>query len=319
LNPPNQGRRFNNSLRIPWGYADLIAIEPTGRLVIIEIKLAKNAEARRAVIAQVLAYASYFWGMNQATLEQEVLSQHLQARGYTSLAHAIESNDQEGSFDAEAFSTGIAENLTQGRFRLVFVLDEAPDELARLVNYLETISGQLVIDLIAISSYTVNGSQILVPQRVEAERQRPELPSNMGRSTGEGQLVDGAGDFSASIEAASETSRPLLQRLTKWAIALEQEHLVKLSTYHGKAGILTLLPRLQVDNAGLVSIYNNNGAGYVQFWRSVFERRAPKSLARIDPAIASIKQGNNIREVSDELLDALTDAYREAVRGGLDI
>ncbi len=39
-------------------YADLIAVETNGRLVIIEIKLAKNSEARRAVIAQVLTYAT---------------------------------------------------------------------------------------------------------------------------------------------------------------------------------------------------------------------------------------------------------------------
>ena len=40
------------------GWADLIAVEPTGRVVVIEIKLAKNAEARRAVISQVLTYAA---------------------------------------------------------------------------------------------------------------------------------------------------------------------------------------------------------------------------------------------------------------------
>jgi RecB family exonuclease len=142
------------------GYADLIAIEPTGRIAIIEIKLARNAEARRAVIAQVLAYAAYLWKLDQTTLEQEVLNKHLRDRGYKSLAHAVESNDQEGS-------------------------------------------------------------------------------------TGEGWLADGAADFIASIDAASETSKPLLQRLCNWAISLENEHLVKLSTYHGKAGILTLLPRLR--------------------------------------------------------------------------
>ncbi len=98
----------------------------------------------------------------------------LQDRGYKSLKHAVASNDQEGSFDAEAFSTGVAENLKLGHFRLVFVLDEAPEELIRLVNYLETISDQLVIDLITLSSSSVNDSQILVPQRVEAERQRLE-------------------------------------------------------------------------------------------------------------------------------------------------
>ncbi len=109
--------------------------------------------------------------------------------------------------------------------------------MVRLVNYLETISGQLVIDLIAISAYTVNGSQILVPQRVEAERQRAEPSSSTAvRSTGEGWLADGAADFIASIDAAPETSKSLLQRLCNWAITLEKEHLVKLSTYFPQSG-----------------------------------------------------------------------------------
>src|SRR2546421_4636635 len=179
------------------GRADLIAIEPSGRIAIIEIKLAWNAEARRAVIAQVLAYAAYLWGLEQSALEQDVLYQHLHARGYESLAHAVESNDQEGSFDAEAFSAGVTESLKLGHFRLVFVLDDAPAELVRLVNYLETISDQLVIDLITLSAYTVNGSQILVPQRVEAERQRlePSSPSAAPSTKGESRYVDGAEDF----------------------------------------------------------------------------------------------------------------------------
>lgn len=87
---------------------------------------------------------------------------------------------------------------------------------------------------------------------------------------------------------------------------------MKLYTYHGKAGYLTLLPRLQIDNAGLVSIYNNNGTVYIQFWRSVFERRAPTALAHIEALNTPIKQGNTTREVSDKLLEALTMAYQEA-------
>ncbi len=235
--------------------------------------------------------------------------------------HTVVSNDQEGSFDAEAFSTGVAENLKLGHFRLVFVLDEAPEELIRLVNYLETLSDQLVIDLITLSSYSVNDSQILVPQRVEAERQRLELTPTttpQPKSEGTGQLVEGAGDFVASIATASETSRSLLQRLSNWAIGLERERLVKLKTYHGKSGILTLLPRLAADDAGLVTISNNNGMVYLQFWRSVFEPRAPKSLARVE-SITPVKLGNSIQEVSDELLQELTQAYREAVRGEIEI
>jgi hypothetical protein len=302
------------------GYADLVAVEPTGRIVIIEIKLARNAEARRAVIAQVLAYAAYLWGMDNAELEQDVLYQHLRKRGYESLAQAMKANDQEGSFDSETFAVGVADSLKFGHFRLVFVLDEAPDDLVRLVSYLETVSDQLVIDLITISAYTVNNSQILVPQHVEPERQRLEASPTMApRLKEEGRFVEGSADFIASIETAPEASKLLLQRLCNWALALEQSRLVRLGTYHGKRGILTLLPRLPVDNVGLVSIYNTNGTASLQFWRSVFERRAPSTLAHIEATITPIKQGNTTREMSDELLEALTEAYKEAVGRPIEI
>jgi hypothetical protein len=311
---------LGREVQLGSGRADLVAIEPSGRLAIIEIKLAWNAEARRAIIAQVLAYAAYLWGLDQTTLEQDVLSWHLQKRGYESLANAVASNDQEGSFDAEAFSAGITESLKLGHFRLVFVLDDAPAELVRLVNYLETISDQLVIDLITLSAYTVNGSQILVPQRVEAERPRLESSQlTTLRPKEEGQIVEGAGDFIASIDAVPESSRLLLRRLCDWAIALEQARLVKLRTFHGKTGILTLLPRLVVDDAGLVTIYNTNGTASLRFWRSVFERRAPRSLTSIEQSFTPIAQGNTIREVSDELLNALTAAYREAAGGAIEV
>lgn len=41
--------------------------------------------------------------------------------------------------------------------------------------------------------------------------------------------------------------------------------MVKFGTYHGKRGILTLLPRLLVENVDLVSIYNTNGTASLQF------------------------------------------------------
>lgn len=159
----------------------------------------------------------------------------------------------------------------------------------------------------------MNGSQILVPQRVEAEPRR-EVPEaiQLARPKGEGQLVEGADDFAAALEVAPASVRTLLRKLCDWAVALEQSGLAKIYTYHGKAGILTLLPRLQADNAGLVSIYNNNGSAYLQFWRSVFERRASNTLVLIEASITPIKQGNIIRDVSDALLEALTEAYREA-------
>src|SRR5215216_636908 len=66
-------------------YADLVAIEPSGRLVVVEIKLSRNAEARRAVVAQVLTYAAHLKGLSPEALERDVLGRHLRGRGYEDL------------------------------------------------------------------------------------------------------------------------------------------------------------------------------------------------------------------------------------------
>ena len=63
------------------GYADLVAVEPSGRLVVIEIKLSRNAEARRAVVAQILTYAAHLKGLSPETVERDVLGRHLRGRG----------------------------------------------------------------------------------------------------------------------------------------------------------------------------------------------------------------------------------------------
>ena len=296
------------------GSADLIAIEPTGRLCVIEVKLAKNAEARRAVIAQVLTYAAYLRGMDVATLEQQVLATHLHKRGFASLGEAVIAIDQAGAFDQEAFVFGVGESLRQGAFRLVIVLDAVPDELVRLVGYLEAVAPMLVIDLITVAAYDVDGTRVLVPQRVDPEQQ-PRQPDALFKSkpAPHGRLVDGAAEFYATIDLAPEASRPMLQRLAGWAVGLENEGLVRLQTYHGTSGRWTLLPRLQPDNAGLVTIWNADGA-YISLWRSVFERRAPLSIPRIEALLspANLGQGTYPKEITDELLAAIADAYREA-------
>ena len=53
---------LGREVQLGSGSADLIAVEPSGRLVVIEVKLARNAEARRAIVAQVLTYAAFLKG-----------------------------------------------------------------------------------------------------------------------------------------------------------------------------------------------------------------------------------------------------------------
>jgi hypothetical protein len=145
---------------------------------VLEVKLKQNAEVRRAVVAQVLMYAAFLKGFDREALEQSVLRTHLAQRGFTTLSDAVGRENQEGSFDSAEFEDGLSESLALGRFRLVLVLDEAPAELVRLVGYLASVAEKVLIDLVTVSAYDVNGSRILVPQRVDPEHQ-PEPPTRV--------------------------------------------------------------------------------------------------------------------------------------------
>src|SRR5947208_899670 len=110
-------------------------------------------------------------------------------------------------------------------FDMAFVLDDAPKKLIHLVSYLETPFDRLLIGLITISSYIVNGSQILVPQLVEAESRREAAEeTQLARPMGEGQRM-GEEEFAAGLVVASAFIRTLLRTWGDWAVPLEQARL----------------------------------------------------------------------------------------------
>ena len=305
---------LGREVRLGSGWADLIAVEPSGRPAIIEVKLARNGEARRAVVAQVLGYAAYLHGVSVDELESDILETHLRRRGFDSILDAVRSRDQAGSIRPSDFTQALAENLAAGQFRIVMVLDSAPEELVQIAGFLDVIASELTVDLVTVALYRVGGEDVIVPQRVEPGR-RSVTEAAPTRSEESGFTTTGEDDFRASITDATAEDRPVLHRLTDWAVAVRDEGLCTLQTYHGKSRMI-LLPRLQPDNVGLVTLWNDGGPA-VQFWRSVFERRAPNGLAEVESIIAptAVGQGNSVREVEQELLDALTRAYREANGG----
>ena len=218
---------------------------------------------------------------------------------------------QEDAFDAEEFTAALDEHLREGRFRLVFVLDVVPAELMTLVAYLEHVTDKLVIDLVAVNSFKVGGTSAVLPQRVTPERH--EVTVEKTRRKKSGTLYPGSDRFEATIGQAPAESRDALHRLLEWARGLEERGCVTLATYEGKgAKRFTLLPRLIVEKSGLVTIWNDGGAS-IQFWRSVFDRKAPDFIERIERLVKTeVGQGNTIREISEQLLEALTEAYEHA-------
>ncbi len=115
---------LGSEVQLGNGYADILAVEPSGRPVIIEVKLDSSREARREIVSQVLAYSAFLRGMSVEGLEQGPLRRKLATAGKDSILDAVQAPDQEGAVDSAAFTASLQEYLDQGNFRLVLVLDE---------------------------------------------------------------------------------------------------------------------------------------------------------------------------------------------------
>jgi hypothetical protein len=295
------------------GYADLIAVDTEGRLTIIEIKLRKSGEARRAVVAQILTYAAYLKGLDLQALE-DLLRPHLARLEKAAVTDAVAAADQSGDFDLGTFRENLAASLVSGRFRLVLVLDEAPSELVQLVGYFESISTGVTVDLVTVSAFEAGAEQILVPQRVDPEHDLEQAVQTATKTSGAKREVDGAEPFEQAIERAPATDQDGLRRLVEWARELEAQRLASLRTVFGE-GRQILLVWVPGQKAGLVSIWNDAGA-YLSLWRTVFVRLAWRQLPALEQLLGKpIGQGTGVREPSDALLEALTQAYREASTG----
>lgn len=296
------------------GEADVLAIEGDGRPVVIEAKLARNQEARRKVVAQALEYAADLHRMPVDGLEG-ILGSQLKERGYETIAEAVGAVEQDVIVDNKAFYASLSEHLARGSFRIVFLLDAAPPVLVKLAGFLEAITDRVVVDLVTISTYDVGIEQIFLPQRIDPERS-PEPPPVWSGSDRQGRTppTEGSKRFQESISSATNRDQEgLLQKLVNWADALEKEGLCRWQTSETR-NETNLLSTLSDRKAGMARINNASGTAYLWVNDWVVLEKAP-STSRVLEAVTGREMGMGgfrAEKITDELLDALTQAYREA-------
>ena len=296
------------------GKADVIAVERGGRPVIIEAKLHKNPEARRQVVAQTLEYAAL---LHRRTVDdfEKILEKSLRESGHSSLADAI------GEDDDEQFYKELADHLARGSFRIVFLLDRAPDVLVKLVGYLETITeDRIIVDLVNALSYELGQEHLFQTQRIDPER-GPEPPptwanQSPNKRSPRGPWQDSGRRFRDWIDELGDTADADLHKVLAWADGLLEERVCRVeSRRRGSQGRMALAVKT-LDKKALAVLDDDEDTGKAQLSLAgpTIAERAPNSL----PALSQVT-GRDMHEfsghadaITDELLDALADAYREA-------
>lgn len=174
------------------GSIDLLCLDSTGEVWVVETKLAKNPESRKQVVGQVLGYASAVaeWSVDRLeAVAQEFLGEPLV--GFL--------GDELGGGDAEDLVTRAVEKLRQGDLTALIVLDKLNLVLQRLVEFVNSHSS---FDLLALTVTLTEheGTRFVVPAVTGAGAIKLVSPTGRSKETLDELMDDASGDFLTAYE-----------------------------------------------------------------------------------------------------------------------
>jgi hypothetical protein len=146
---------------------------------------ASDTRGRREVVAQMLDYAangSLFWTADQLRGWFEDSDADDAARRLVQLLGP--SADEDPGEVADTFWETVGKNLREGHVRLVFVSDQIPPSLKRLVEFLNEQMPRVEVLAVEIRQYAGHGQTALVPRLIggtSRAQAAKESPASRGR------------------------------------------------------------------------------------------------------------------------------------------
>lgn len=200
-----------------WWSIDHLVVDQDAVPTFVEVKRAADTRSRREVVAQMLDYAangSVFWTPGQLRGWFEEGDPEGAAER---LAAFLESPGDEPDTSAEAFWQAVGTNLREGHIRLIFVADQIPATLQRLVEFLNEQMPRVQVLAVEIRQYRAGRgrSGALVPRligqtsRAQAAKEQPATP-------GRRPVRWTAGEVLESITRAGADPDPA-QAVIRWA------------------------------------------------------------------------------------------------------
>jgi hypothetical protein len=147
---------------------DHLFLDQDGVPTLVEVKRSSDSRIRREVVGQMLDYAANsvaYWPVGQirSIFETTCEADHKNPGECLSSFISTESGDLEGTERIDAFWQRVDTNLKAGKIRLVFVADQIPPELRRIVEFLNTQMDPAEVLAIEIRQFVGAGVKTLVP------------------------------------------------------------------------------------------------------------------------------------------------------------
>lgn len=133
---------------------------------LVEVKRGASPEIRRKVVGQVLEYAAHAWQTWTADSLRQTF-EHESAESDAKLRRlvGVDDHDPDESWRDE-FWQQVGANLVAKRLRLMFVADDIPDELTRIVEFLNAMMPDVEVLAVEIKKFDGHGIRTLVPRLI---------------------------------------------------------------------------------------------------------------------------------------------------------
>ena len=160
-------------------FVDHLIIDQDAVPTLVEVKRGSNTEVRRAVVGLMLEYAAHAAQTWTADELRQTFEEWADARGFDPSAEIKKLLQTEDESDADNFWQAVATNFTARRLRLLFVADEIPDPLERMVEFLNAQMPNIEVLAVEIKQFRGKSAQTLVP-RVMGRIAGPSTRSSSG-------------------------------------------------------------------------------------------------------------------------------------------
>lgn len=195
---------------------DHLFVDQDGTPTLIEVKRSTDGRLRREVIGQMLDYASNLKMWVPVEEMQRVFNERCSEEGLdppAEIAAFLQSPPEEEAGE-EVLWQRVRTKLQAGAIRLVFVADEIPRELKRVVEFLNEQMDPAQVLAVEVRQYVGSGLQTLVPTVITSRRDRKPARAS-------GRDLDTEATFLQKIRAqCGDDAAGTAQSLLKWIAPL---------------------------------------------------------------------------------------------------
>jgi len=145
---------------------DHLFLDQDGVATFVECKRASDSRNRREVVAQMLDYAANglaYWSMDSL---RQAAAETLREEGKSLDDEVKQLLESANEGDVDTYWKQVEENLRAGKARLVFVADEIPKELRRLVEFLNEKMTDVEVLAVEVKQFVGEGVKAVVPRAI---------------------------------------------------------------------------------------------------------------------------------------------------------